>query len=64
MDLELNKRNIKRIMLLIAFAALLYWGLNNLSWLSGILSGLLNLLSPLLLGICIAFVLNLMMAAL
>ena len=30
MDLELNKRNIKRIMLLIAFAALLYWGLNNL----------------------------------
>ena len=61
MDLELNKRNIKRIMLLIAFAALLYWGLNNLSWLSGILSGLLNLLSPLLLGICIAFVLNLMM---
>ena len=64
MDLELNKRNIKRIMLLIAFAALLYWGLNNLSWLSGILSGLVNLLSPLLLGICIAFVLNLMMAAL
>ena len=64
MDLELNKRNIKRIMLLIAFAALLYWGLNNLSWLSGILSGLLSLLSPLLLGICIAFVLNLMMAAL
>ena len=64
MDLELNKRNIKRIMLLIAFAALLYWGLNNLSWLSGILSGLLNLLSPLLIGICIAFVLNLMMAAL
>ena len=30
MALDLNKKNIKRIMLLIAFAALLYWGLNNL----------------------------------
>ena len=64
MDLELNKRNIKRIMLLIAFAALLYWGLNNLKWISGVLGSLLDLLSPLLIGICIAFVLNLMMVAL
>lgn len=51
-------------MLLIAFAALLYWGLNNLKWISGVLGSLLDLLSPLLIGICIAFVLNLMMAAL
>ena len=51
-------------MLLIAFAALLYWGLNNLKWISGVLSGLVSLLSPLLIGICIAFVLNLMMAGL
>ena len=62
--MELNKKNIKRIMLLIAFAALLYWGLNNLKWISGVLSGLVSLLSPLLIGICIAFVLNLMMAGL
>ena len=64
MALDLNKKNIKRIMLLIAFAALLYWGLNNLKWISGVLGSLLDLLSPLLIGICIAFVLNLMMAAL
>ena len=62
--MELNKKNIKRIMLLIAFAALLYWGLNNLKWISGVLSGLVSLLSPLMIGICIAFVLNLMMAGL
>ncbi len=62
--MELDKRNFKRIMLLIAFAALLYWGLNNLSRLGGVLSGLMSLLSPLLMGICIAFVLNLIMAAL
>ena len=62
--MELDKKNCKRIMLLIAFAALLYWGLNNLRWLGSVLSGLLRLLSPLLIGICIAFVLNLMMAGL
>lgn len=59
-----EQENIKRIMLLIAFAALLYWGLNNLKWISGVLGSLLDLLSPLLIGICIAFVLNLMMVAL
>ena len=64
MALDLNKKNIKRIMLLIAFAALLYWGLNNLKWISGVLGSLLDMLSPLLIGICIAFVLNLMMVAL
>ena len=64
MALDLNKKNIKRIMLLIAFVALLYWGLNNLKWISGVLGSLLDLLSPLLIGICIAFVLNLMMVAL
>ena len=30
-SLELNKKNIKRILLLVACAILLYWGLNNLS---------------------------------
>ena len=64
MALDLNKKNIKRIMLLIAFAALLYWGLNNLKWISGVLGSLLDLLSPLLIGICIAFVLILMRVAL
>ena len=62
--MELNRKNLKRIMLLIAFAALLYWGLNNLSMLGQLLSGLVSLLSPLLIGVCIAFVLNLMMSAL
>ena len=46
MAVDLNKKNIKRIMLLIAFAALLYWGLNNLKWISGVLGSLLDLLSP------------------
>ena len=62
--MELNNKTGKRIMLLIAFAALLYWGLNNLSLLGGLLKALGGLLSPLLIGICIAFVLNLLLKAL
>ena len=62
--LELNNKTIKRVMLLIAFATLLYWGLNNLSLLGGVLKSIGSLLSPLLIGICIAFVLNLLLKAL
>jgi len=62
--LELNKKTMQRIMLLITFAVLLFWGLYNISAVTKVLGKLLDLLSPLLLGICIAFVLNLMMAAL
>lgn len=51
-------------MLLVGFAALLYWALNNLSLLGGVVDGLLGLLSPLLIGLCIAFVLNLLLKAL
>ena len=62
--LELNNKTIKRVMLLIAFATLLYWGLNNLSLLGGVLKSIGSLLSPLLIAICIAFVLNLLLKAL
>ena len=62
--MELNKKTMQRIMLLITFAVLLFWGLYNISAVTKVLGKLLDLLSPLLLGICIAFVLNLMMAAL
>ena len=51
-------------MLLITFAVLLFWGLYNISTIGGLFSNLLSLLAPLLIGVCIAFVLNLMMAGL
>ena len=59
--LELNKKTMQRIMLLITFAVLLFWGLYNISTIGGLFSNLLSLLAPLLIGVCIAFVLNLMM---
>ena len=62
--MDLNKKTTQRIMLLIAFAVLLFWGLYNISAIGNVLSGLLSLLAPLLIGVCIAFVLNLMMAGL
>ena len=61
--MELNKKNIKRVLLLIACAILLYWGLNNLSVLGGLLSSILSLFSPLLIGVGIAYVMNLLLMA-
>lgn len=61
--LELNKKNIKRILLLIACAIILYWGLNNLSVLGGLLRSILSLFSPLLIGVGIAYVMNLLLMA-
>ena len=61
--MELNKKNCKRILLLIACAVLLYWGLNNLSAIGKVLSGLLSLLTPVLAGVCIAYVMNLLLRA-
>ena len=63
MALDLNKKNIKRVLLLIACAILLYWGLNNLSVLGGLLSSILSLFSPLLIGVGIAYVMNLLLMA-
>lgn len=62
--MDLNKKTMQRIMLLITFAVLLFWGLYNISTIGGLFSNLFSLLAPLLIGVCIAFVLNLMMVAL
>lgn len=59
--MELNKRNFKCILLLVLCAIVLYWGLNNLSALSGVVDSFFSLLAPLLLGICVAYVVNLLL---
>lgn len=61
--LELNKKNIKRILLLVACAIILYWGLNNLSTLGKLLGSFFSLFSPLLIGVGIAYVMNLLLKA-
>lgn len=59
--MELNKRNMKKLMILISFGIILFWALTNLSIIFGFLSHLLHLLYPFILGAVIAFILNIPM---
>lgn len=60
-----NKSNrFKDALLLIVFGELLYWGLNNYKFLGEILGGLWSLLLPFIVGLCVAFILNVPMKAL
>ncbi len=56
--MELNQKTMKKLFLLIGFGVILYWALQNIAMLGGILGALLGLLAPFLLGGCIAFILN------
>ncbi len=59
--MELNKKNLRAVMALIAFALILFWAFNNINQVAALLSSLLSLLTPFLLGFCIAFVLNIIL---
>ena len=61
--MELNKKIIKRILLLVACSIILYWALNNLSTLGKLLGSFFSLFSPLLIGAGIAYVMNLLLKA-
>mgnify|MGYP003288925027 CR=1 FL=1 len=56
--IELNNNNTKKILMIVAFAILLYWGLQNLSIVGGVLGTFFKVILPFILGLCIAFVLN------
>lgn len=56
--MKLDKENMKKIALLITFAIVLYWVINNAAVFAGILSYLTGLVMPFLIGTAIAFVMN------
>ena len=56
--MNLNRDTMKKIMGLIAFAILLYVGLQNTRMVSSVLRYLAGLTAPFLIGGCIAFILN------
>lgn len=60
--MDLNRNTMKKLAALIAFAVLLFVGLENFQKVTGILGSFLALISPFLLGGCIAFILNVPMA--
>ncbi len=59
--MELNKKNTKKILLVVAFGVLLHWGVQNFRQVLALLGLLLGLLLPFLVGGCIAFVLNILL---
>lgn len=61
--MDLNKGNIKKILAIITFAALLFVGLEHFTPVSQFLVKLFGLIFPFLLGGCIAFILNVPMRA-
>lgn len=56
--MELNKQNIKKILGIIAAAIIMYVGLQNSRSVINLFYSLFSLLAPFIVGICIAFVLN------
>lgn len=56
-----QKEDMKQWIMLILTAVLSYWGINNLSLIGDVLSRVLNVLWPFILGAIIAFILNIPM---
>lgn len=59
--MELNQKNMKKLMILIAFGIGLFWILSNISIIIDFTSHILHLLFPFILGAVIAFILNIPM---
>ena len=59
--MELNKKNMEKLIILISFGIGLMWLLNNLAIVINILSNIFHILFPFILGVIIAFVLNIPM---
>lgn len=59
--MELNQKNMKKLMILIAFGIVLFWVLSNFPIILGFVSHILHLLFPFILGAIIAFILNIPM---
>lgn len=58
MHMDLNKRTIRKILGIIAFAVVLYWVLQNHELMGSLFHSLTRLLSPFTFGASVAFILN------
>ncbi len=59
--MELSKKNIKKILGIITFAIILLAVSQNLTAVMGFLSGILGILAPVIVGLVLAFMLNILM---
>ena len=62
--MELNYKNIKKILLIIAFGAVIFTAVQNLSSVWAFISKIFSYFSPVISALCIAFVLNVLLTAL
>ncbi len=62
--MELNSKNIKKIILIIAFGAAIFTALQNLQSVVNFLGKIVSFFSPVITALCIAFVLNVLLTAL
>ena len=59
--MELNLKNMKKILVLITFAVLLFWGLQNYVVLFEAVKSIFHIILPFILGFCIAFILTVLL---
>lgn len=59
--MELSKRTVKRILLIITFTVLLIWCVYSHEQLGKMLSGIYALISPFVAGLCIAYIVNVLL---
>lgn len=59
--MELDRKTIKKILLIVTFGIVLFLGLQNISAVAGVCRAALNLLMPLIIGFCVAFILNVLL---
>lgn len=62
--MELNQRNIRKLLYVLTFAIVLFWGVQNIPKVAQFAAGLWDILTPFVTGLCVAFVLNVPMSAL
>ena len=62
--MELSKKNIKKILGIIAFTIILFTASQNLTTVLGFLSGVFNIIAPVIIGLALAFMLNILMSVL
>ena len=53
-----DRENMKKVMIIVAFGVILYWGLQNLELLGNAIGFIVKLIFPFILGLAIAFILN------
>ena len=60
-SMELDRKTVKKILLIITFGIVLFLGLQNISAVAGVCRTALGLLMPLIIGFCAAFILNVLL---